>query len=109
MHGGGGDDIFAFVGTFVGDWGHDTVEQLADGKVTLWFEEGSLANWNASTLTYKTNNNNSVKVKGVTAENVTLKFGNDGSETYASLQAALAFDGFSSVNIFEDRNRGMLA
>ncbi len=109
LHGGGGDDIFAFVGTFVGDWGHDTVEQLADGKVTLWFEEGSLANWNASTLTYKTNNNNSVKVKGVTAENVTLKFGNDGSETYASLQAALAFDGFSSVNIFEDRNRGMLA
>ena len=33
MHGGGGEDIFCF-----GDnWGTDTIEQLANGKITLWF------------------------------------------------------------------------
>ena len=31
MHGGGGDDIF----TFGRNWGVDTVEQLAEGSVTL--------------------------------------------------------------------------
>ena len=28
-----------------------TVEQLANGSVTLWFEPGSKENWNAETLT----------------------------------------------------------
>ena len=70
MHGGGGEDIF----TFGGDWGNDSVEQLAGGSVTLWFEEGSESNWNADTLTY-TDGANSVTVKG--AVSVTLKFGAD--------------------------------
>ena len=105
LHGGGGDDIFAFGG----NWGNDSVEQLSDGKVTLWFENGSLDNWDASTLTYK-DGENSVKVSGVAPENITLKFGDDGSEQYGKLLADGAFDEFGSERIFENRNnRGMLA
>ena len=106
LHGGGGDDLFAFGG----DWGNDTVVQLATGKVTLWFQDGDEADavWNAeaSMLTY-TDGNNSVTVAGVSQENITLKFGDDGSEQYDTLLAAGAFDGFTSERIFE--NRGMLA
>ena len=104
MHGGGGSDIFAFCD----NWGADTVEQLADGDVTLWFESGSLDNWDASTLTY-TDGTSSVKVSGVTADKVSLKFGDDGSEQYASLTAQGAFADFSSEKIFEDKNKGVLA
>ena len=96
MHGGGGDDIFCFGG----DWGNDTVEQLAGGSVTLWFEDGSQNNWNASTLTY-TDGTNSVKVSGV--DTVTLKFGTD-----ASLPDGCFADA-ASEKIFEDKNSGMLA
>ncbi len=105
MHGGGGEDIFAFVG----GWGNDNVEQLADGKVTLWFEEGSLDKWDADTLTYR-DGDKSVAVSGVTAANISLKFGDDGSAQYDKLLAAGAFDEFSSERIFENKNtRGMLA
>ena len=100
LHGGGGDDIFAFGGS----WGHDSVTQLASGKVTLWFDKGSKDNWNKNTLTY-TDGNKSVTVSGVV--DVTLKFGDDGSDTYQGLLAAGAFDDFSSHKIFEDK--GMLA
>jgi autotransporter passenger strand-loop-strand repeat protein len=105
MHGGGGEDIFAFGG----NWGKDTVEQLADGRVTLWFDSGSAAKWNASTLTY-TDGDKSVQVSGVTASAVTLKFGDDGSAQYDKLLEIGAFDEFSSGRIFENKNtRGMLA
>ena len=63
MHGGGGDDVF----TFCDNWGTDTVEQLADGSVTLWFASGNMENWNAETLTYM-DGDNSVKVSGITPE-----------------------------------------
>ena len=104
MHGGGGSDIFAFCN----NWGTDTVEQLADGNVTLWFASGNRANWNASTLTY-VNGNNSVKVSGVTAAKVSLKFGNDGTELYATLAANGAFADISTEQIFESKNAGFLA
>ena len=105
MHGGGGEDIFAFGG----NWGNDSVEQLEDGKVTLWFDEGSLDKWDASTLTYR-DGDNSVRVSGVSAENISLKFGDDGSEQYGKLLESSAFDDYSSEKIFENRNtRGMLA
>ena len=105
LHGGGGEDIFAFGG----DWGNDVVEQLADGKITLWFDEGASAYWDAANLTYF-DGANRVQVSGVTAENVTLKFGDDGSEQYAKLLESGAFDEFSSERIFENKNtRGMLA
>lgn len=98
MHGGGGDDIFSFGGNF----GTDTVEQLAGGTVTLWFESGSESNWNASTLTY-TDGANSVKVSGIAAEDITLKFG----ETNSAIDGAFA--DAASEKIFEDKNKGMLA
>ena len=96
MHGGGGNDIFCFGG----DWGNDTVEQLAGGSVTLWFESGSASNWNASTLSY-TDGTNTVKVSGV--DTVTLKFGAD-----VSLPDGCFADAVSE-KIFEDKNSGMLA
>ena len=96
MHGGGGSDIF----TFGGAWGNDTIEQLADGSVTLWFADGSEANWNAESLTYS-DGVNSVSVSGCV--NVTLRFGSD-----ASLPAG-AFADAASKKIFEDKENGMLA
>ena len=104
LHGGGGNDIFAFGG----EWGQDEVVQLGDGQVTLWFAEGDEENWDASTLTY-TNGENSVKVTGVAADAVTLKFGDDGSEQFTTLQQSGAFEEFTSQKIFEDQNKGMLA
>ena len=114
MHGGGGDDIF----TFGGNWGNDIVEQLPDGKVTLWFEDGDLSKWDANTLTY-TDGSNSVKVNGVGLDNISLKFSYgdmhpelafwDGVVQYGYLAGIGAFDDYGAEKIFEDRNRGMLA
>ena len=102
MHGGGGEDLFVFGA----NWGNDTVEQFANGKVTLWFQDGDESKWNASTLTY-TDGDNSVTVTGVA--DVALKFGDDGSQQYQDLLAAGAFSDTTSQRIFDDKNRGMLA
>ncbi|MBP5638050.1 MAG: hypothetical protein J6X55_01115, partial [Victivallales bacterium] len=104
LQGGGGDDIFAFGG----DWGRDTVEQLENGKVTLWFDDGDESKWNARTLTY-TDGDKSVKVTGVAAGSISLKFGDDDSERYGELLASGAFGEITSEKIFEDKNKGMLA
>ena len=104
MHGGGGNDVFCFGE----NWGKDTVEQLAGGEITLWFESGSEDNWNADTLTY-TDGTNSVKVSGVSNDNITLIFGDDGSLRYDELASAGYFDDAASEKIFEDKNKGMLA
>ena len=100
LHGGGGQDIFVFGG----NWGKDSVRQLADGKVTLWFAEGSRDNWDSSTGTY-TDGENSVTLRGV--KKVTLRFGDNGSELYDNLVAAGAFTEFTSKKIFS--STGMLA
>ena len=104
MHGGGGNDIF----TFCDNWGVDNVEQLATGSVTLWFAEGSKDNWDEATLTY-TDGDNSVKVSGVTADKVTLKFGDDGSAQFASLTSMGAFFDATTERIFEESGKGILA
>ena len=104
MHGGGGDDVFAFCT----NWGADTVKQLATGRVTLWFVSGSFSNWDPSTMTY-TDGSNSVRVEGVTSDRIELKFGSDGSERYARLAAAGAFEAFSSARIFEAEGTGIVA
>ena len=104
MHGGGGNDFF----TFCDNWGADKVEQLAGGMVTLWFASGDESHWNAGTLTY-TDGSDSVTVSGVTADKITLKFGDDGSAQFAALTHMGAFDAFSSRLIFEESGTGMLA
>ena len=48
-------------------------------------------------------------VSGVISGEITLKFGDDGSEEYAKLSAMGAFDAFSSQRIFEDSGEGILA
>lgn len=78
-----------------------TVEQLANGSVTLWFEPGSKENWNAETLTC-TDGENSVTVTG--CSDITLKFGNT-----SELNVKGAFDGEASQKIFEDKNKGFIA
>ena len=95
MHGGGGNDIFTF-GT---NWGKDTVEQLSDGHITLWFENGSTANWNKNTLTYS-DGVNSVEVSGGFSGNITLLFGDDQSSRYDELADAGAFEGCNTTKIY---------
>ena len=104
LHGGGGKDVF----TFCDNWGTDEVKQLASGSVTLWFANGDQSNWNDVTLTY-TDGTNSVTVLGVTAEQVTLKFGDDGSDQFASLSGMGAFADFTSQRIYEESGKGLLA
>lgn len=104
MHGGGGNDIF----TFGANWGVDTVEQLASGSVTLWFETDS-GDWDETSQTY-TDGTNSVKVTGVA--DIRLKFGNYGydSDQFNLLVGLGAFADSSSAKIFEDKNKpGVLA
>ena len=84
---------------FCGGWGNDTVEQLATGKVTLWFADGDESKWNAANCTY-TDGENSVTVTG--GADVTLLFGN-ADERYGGLLAAGAFDAFTSERIFEHK------
>ncbi|MBO7622241.1 MAG: hypothetical protein J6T06_17145, partial [Victivallales bacterium] len=96
MHGGGGNDVF----TFCDNRGTDTVEQLATGSVTLWFASGDESNWNAETQTY-TDGDNSVKVSGITADKITLKFGDDGSDQFATLSGMGAFFDATSERVFE--------
>ena len=91
LHGGGGNDIFCFGE----NWGSDTVEQLAGSEVILWFENGSLANWDASSLTY-VDGNNSVTVTGVASGNVSLRFGSSPESAPAG-----AFEGSVSNRVFE--------
>ena len=104
MHGGGGSDVF----TFCDNWGMDNVEQLETGTVTLWFTEGSKDNWNEATMTYS-DGENSVKVSGVAADKITLKFGDDGSEDFATLSAMGAFFDATTERIFEESGKGILA
>jgi autotransporter passenger strand-loop-strand repeat protein len=96
MHGGGGDDIF----TFCENWGVDTVKQLSSGSVTLWFASGDIANWNEETLTYS-DGVNSVAVSGVTAEQITLKFGEEETSVFSELDDSGAFDEFSTMRVFD--------
>ncbi len=105
LAGGGGNDMF----TFGGNWGNDVVSQAETGTVTLWFDTGSLANWDEATLTY-TDGENSVVVSGVTADKITLKFGS--AEGYDTLAVAGAFLECTAEAVFETeekRTNGVLA
>ena len=93
---------------YVMHWGTDTVEQLADGSVMLWFASGSLENWNADTLTY-TDGTNSVTVSGIAADQISLQFGDDNFYLFAELEQAGGFLDFCSQRIFEESDKGRLA
>ena len=104
MHGGGGSDIF----TFCDNWGNDTVEQLEDGFVTLWFASWTEDwNWDDETLTF-TSGGNSVTVSGVSVDQVTLMFGSDDPGSFAMLSETGAFEAFSSRRVFEESGQGLL-
>ena len=104
MHGGGGNDIF----TFCDNWGTDTVEQLETGTVTLWFFSGSIDNWDEETKTYS-DGKNSVKVFCNSADQVTLKFGSEGSQLFGKLYSIGAFTESMTKKIFDDTDKGILA
>lgn len=61
-----------------------------------------------ATLTYS-DGDNSVKVSGITADKVTLNFGDDGSDQYAALVNAGAFSDATSGHIYEEPGKGILA
>ena len=88
LHGGGGNDTFCFGA----NWGTDTVEQLASGKVILRFETGSMSNWNAASGIYS-DGNNTVTVTGT--NDIELYFGT------ASTLPEDAFAPAASNKIFE--------
>lgn len=92
LYGGGGCDTF----TFGGNWGQDMVYQEDSGSVILWFESGNRRNWDEATRTYS-DGANSVTVDG-TCE-VTLKFGDDGSELYSHIVSVGGFLEQSSAGI----------
>ena len=102
MNGGSGIDIFAFCSNF----GNDIIKQAEHSKVILCFKEGLIDDWDSETLTF-TYNNNSVKVIGVSNENIILKFGIE-AENITSL-ASEAFEDFASSKIFDKKNNGILA
>ena len=86
----------------------DTIEQLEGGSVTLWFASGSSDNWDAASLTCA-DGENSVTVNGVSANDVTLKFGDDGSEEFAALASIGAFADSTGEKIFEVPGKGIPA
>ena len=90
LHGGGGNDIFVFGS----DFGNDTVEQLAGGKVTLIFESENVK-WDEAAATY-TDGKNSVKLSG--DFEVEVRYG--ATPEFAAIGA---FDNFTTEKIFEDK------
>ncbi len=46
---------------------------------------------------------------GVTADKVALKFGDDGSEKFATLTGLGAFADVTSEKVFEEKGKGILA
>ena len=105
IYGGGGDDLVAFCA----DWGTDEVVQQPGGTIKLWFESGSLDNWDAENLTYR-DGSNSVTVSGIEADAISLEFGdNNGLEEYARLASISAFAPYTSRTIFNGQSDGYLA
>ena len=109
MHGGGGDDIF----TFCDNWGVDNVEQLEGGKITLWFAESksqiTATEFDGNSVFTNANGTGSVTVKGFALADISVRYGDDGTDEYKALAAAGAFEEFTSQKIFEESGKGILA
>ena len=110
LKGGGGSDLFAFGE----NWGADVVSQAAGGKVALWFAEDE-SKITASELEGNamfTSGTNVVTVAGFALADVTVHYGNDGSDQFKALAAAGAFLGSTAESVFESqemRSNGILA
>ncbi len=88
LHGGGGDDIFVFGG----DFGNDTIDQLADGSVKLYFAVAAEdVKLNGRTYSVGTN---SVTLNGNFAIEVFYN-----CDTESAVKGA--FDDFASQKVFE--------
>ena len=101
LHGGEGEDIFCFGGNF----GTDTIEQLADGKVIVWF--GDLKSTDV-TISYSGKDTILTASTGkITAKNLhltqdDLRFGATGFEDkFAELSAQGAFSEATSQQTWE--------
>ena len=110
LKGGGGSDLFAFGE----NWGADVVTQAAGGKVALWFAEDE-SQITASELEGNamfTSGTNVVTVAGFALADVTVHYGDDGSDQFKALAAAGAFLGSTAESVFESqemRANGILA
>ena len=112
LNGGGGNDVF----TFGNDWGADVVTQLAGGSVTLWFADAEsmirVAELAGNTLFTNATGSSIVMVQGLGLADITVKYGDDGSDEFAALNAAGAFLGSTADSVFETqemRSQGILA
>ena len=109
MHGGGGNDIF----TFCENWGTDTVEQLETGSITLWFAEDesqiTASELDGNSVFTNTTGTASVTVKGFALVDIEVKYGDDGSDEFATLSSMGAFFDATTEKIFEASGKGMLA
>ena len=112
LNGGGGNDVF----TFGNDWGADVVTQLAGGSVTLWFADAEsmirVVELAGNTLFTNATGSSIVMVQGITLADLTVKYGDDGSDEFAALSASGAFLGSTADSVFETqemRSQGILA
>ncbi len=106
LHGGGGSDIFAFGG----NWGYDTIDQLDDGEVTLWFEDGiTIDDFDINQTeegTILTSDRGTILVNNMTLTEENLRFGSSGfGDEYAELSALGAFSDISSEKVFENNDK----
>ncbi|MDD3155716.1 MAG: hypothetical protein PHS41_12700 [Victivallaceae bacterium] len=104
MHGGGGDDLFVFGD---GKWGNDTIEQLASGSVTLWFESAIELRFERIGRDTKISCvNGTIVAKNMTLTQENCRFGADGyEEDFSRLADIGAFEASSSEKIFEKKDR----
>lgn len=102
--GNGGDDLF-----LIGEnWGNDKILQDEGGKVTVWFESGSIENWDPETMKY-TEPGNTLLICGVSEDEITLKFGKDDSIEYDNLAGIGAFSENFENNIINRETLNLLA
>ena len=71
LHGGGGNDTVRLCE----NWGHDTVEQLPGGKITLLLPANVKGTWNPVNMTFTSEDEeNTVTVIGISEQDVTITF-----------------------------------
>jgi len=101
LAGGGGNDVFAFGE----NWGCDVISQAAGGTVSLWFAQDSAqitaSEAGGDSVFTDAAGISSVTVKGIALADLTVHYGNDGSEQFAGLAEAGAFLASSSEDVFE--------